>query len=230
MVTDPFGNYDEDYLRHSFKDKVIRFKEHFVTDLEQRMESFVQPHHQRNARKALQALEVERCAEPVCLLEDWNRLYSNLVARHNIRGLSAFSRASFAAQFRVPGLVAFQAQREGRIVGMTLWYLHKNVAYYHLAAYSGEGYELRASFALFWTAMKYFSGAGVSLLTLGAGAGATNDVSDGLTRFKHGWSTGTRPTYLCGRIFNAELYAELTRARGIGETAYFPAYRSGEFA
>jgi GNAT acetyltransferase-like protein len=230
LVTDPFGEYNEDYLRDSFKDKVVRFKEHFVTDLHQRMETFVDSHHQRYARKALQAVQIQRCTEPMKVLDDWTNLYANLVKRHNIRGLTTFSRVVFAAQFEVPGLVIFEAQHEGRIVGMLLWYLQKDVAYYHLGAYSDKGYELRSSFALFWTAMKYFSAAGVRWVNLGAGAGVTNEGSDGLSRFKRGWSTGTRSSYLCGCVLNEEIYTELTRRRGVAESEYFPAYRSGEFA
>ena len=51
----------------------------------------------------------------------------------------------------------------------------------------------------------------------------------GLREFKRGWSTGTRPAYLCGRILQPQRYAELAEERGPGERSYFPAYRAGEF-
>ena len=67
-------------------------------------------------------------------------------------------------------------------------------------------------------------------LGLGAGAGVTTSVEDGLTRFKKGWATGTRPASFCGRIFDSERYRELCRKGGADDGRYFPAYRSGEFA
>jgi hypothetical protein len=64
---------------------------------------------------------------------------------------------------------------------------------------------------------------------LGAGAGAASDGSDGLTRFKRGWTNATRIAYLCGRIFDHPNYRRIAEAKGTGETHYFPAYRKGEF-
>ncbi len=229
LVADPFGAYEPDELRHCFPDLVVPFKGHFVIDLAQPLRAFVDAHHQRNARKALQMLAVERCPEPAQFVGEWSKLYANLIVRHGIKGLTAFSTGSFARQMQVPGLSMFCARHEGEIVGMTLWYSHDAVGYYHLGAYSERGYELRASFALFWRALEYFAGAGLRWLDLGAGAGLKDKAADGLSRFKRGWATGTRTAYLCGRIFDAARYAELTSARRGAATDYFPAYRNGEF-
>ena len=62
-----------------------------------------------------------------------------------------------------------------------------------------------------------------------AGAGVEANSTDGLSRFKKGWSTGTRTVYFCGRIFNHTKYSEIVRAKGISVSNYFPAYRRGEF-
>jgi hypothetical protein len=51
--------------------------------------------------------------------------------------------------------------------------------------------------------------------------------TDGLTVYKDGWSTGTVPVYLCGRVFDHALYNSLTEAAGTNGSAYFPAYRAG---
>jgi lipid II:glycine glycyltransferase (peptidoglycan interpeptide bridge formation enzyme) len=106
---------------------------------------------------------------------------------------------------------------------MTLWYVSGDVAYYHLAAYSDRGYDLGASFALFWTALKYFAAIGIRWAAIGAGPGTTAAES-GLTRFKRGWSTGTRSAHFCGRILQPTAYAELSANAAAG-SSYFPAYR-----
>ncbi|MCM3875990.1 MAG: GNAT family N-acetyltransferase [Thermoanaerobaculia bacterium] len=230
VVTDPFGEYDEAHLRRCFGDLVAPFKEHFIVDLGRSPDSFIQSHHRRNARKAFEYLRVERCEDALLFLDEWCDFYSNLMVRHKIRGLAAFSRAAFARQLGVPGIVAFRATREGRSVGMNLWYVQGDAAYYHLGAYSDDGYRFHASFALFRRALEDFADAGLHHLDLGAGAGAAGDGADGLSRFKRGWATGTRTAYLCGRIFDRPLYASLTQARGNADTVYFPAYRAGEFA
>ena len=230
LVTDPFGECDPSYLERCFKDLVVPFKEHFVTDLSRATSTFVSSHHQRYAHKALRRLCVERCQDPTQFIDDWTALYATLVDRHHIEGIRAFSTNSFARQLNVPGIVSFRAVYEDTTVGMLLWYVRGEVGYYHLGASSTRGYELRASSALFSFAIEQFSAEGLRWLSLGAGGGVkSRGTADGLTRFKRGWSTHTRTVYLCGRIFDPQRYAEIVKAKGIEATDYFPAYRKGEF-
>lgn len=231
LVADPFGNFSEESLRGTFKDLLVPFKEHFVIDLCQPVKEFVDSHHQRNARKALRDIEVEQPASPYAVLDEWTQLYANLIDRHSITGIARFSHASFAQQLRVPGIAAFRARHGGQTVGISLWYTRVDVGYYHLGAYSAEGYRRRASFALFWRAIEYFAATGLRWLDLGAGAGAANNADDGLTRFKRGWTNTTRMAYLCGRVFDEVKYRELSAARNLSpQNHYFPSYRGGEFA
>ncbi len=230
MVTDPFGEYDKTYLKLCFEDVVIPFKEHFVIDLSKPLATFVCKHHRRYSKKALRSVHIERCVNPDDFLEDWFCLYTTLIKRHNIKKIAAFSRSCFAKLLRVPGMIAFRAVEKDVTVGMLLWLVQGKVGYYHLGAHSARGYELRSSFALFWHSIEYFAASDLSWLNLGAGSGVRNDKTDGLTRFKDGWSNGTRTAYFCGRIFNDATYSEIVEAKSVAVTDYFPAYRAGEFA
>jgi len=230
LVTDPFGQYSQEDLLSYFKDVAKPYKEHFIVDLRQQPQAFVTQHHQRNARQALQKVEIDVCENPVQHLDEWCYLYDHLIERHRIKGLTRFSRTSFAAQLSVPGMIAFRAIAGGKTVGMLLWAIQNNMGYYHLGAYSSEGYKLKTSFALFWTILEHFKNNGLDWLSLGAGAGVKGDEEDGLTRFKRGWSTGTRTAFFCGRIFDASKYQKSILANKTKDTNYFPAYRAGEFA
>lgn len=230
LVTDPFGNYDSSVLQRCFPDLVSPFKQHFLVELNRPYETFVNSHHRRNARKALSRVTVEDCIHPEGVLSDWLELYGNLIKRHNIFGIQAFSRESFAKQLTVPGIRIFRATSAGATVGIIWWYEQGNRSYYHLASYSDVGYELGASFALFDHSIKYFAQHGFQWLSLGADAGLENDGESGLTRFKAGWSTGTRTAYFCGRVFDQPKYNELVSAKRTHAVNYFPAYRVGEFA
>lgn len=230
LVTDPFGNYLPADLRQWFPEVARPFKQHFVVDLSQPLDAVVSPHHQRNVRIALQTVEVSLCPQPLKALEDWLALYANLIRVRNIQGMAAFSRPAFARQLALPGTVLFRADQGGSPLGMLIWYVQGQVAYYHLGAYSDAGYRQRASFGLFWQSLRYLAGQGLSWASLGAGAGISGDGSDGLSRFKRGWATGTRTAFLCGRIFDEAAYAEIVKAKGVPTTGYFPAYRRGEFS
>lgn len=227
-VADPFGDHDKESLRRCFRDVVAPFKEHYVADLEVPPERIPSKHHRYYARKALESVRVEVVGEPAGFVDEWADLYANLARRHGIDGIRTFSRNAFAGQLRVPGMVAFKAtaRDDGETVGAHLWYVSGDVAYSHLAASSGRGYELMAAYALYAAAVEHFAGR-VRWLEFGAGAGA-HGADDGLGRFKRGWATGTRTAYFCGRILDRARYEELARSVG-PSTGYFPAYRAGEF-
>lgn len=228
LVTDPFGKYDLEDLHRCFKDVFINFKEHYIVDLQLPINEIVSKHHQYYTRKTLEQVCVTKINYPLLFVNEWINFHKTLVEKHNIKGIKAFSRKSFIQQFCVPGIVTFQAMYKNKPIGAHIWYVQGEVAYSHLAACSPLGYELMASYPLYYFAIEYFADK-VQRLDLGAGAGVSSASTDGLSQFKSGWSTGTRPTYFCGRIFDHNRYSELTNSKGISTTDYFPAYRQGEF-
>jgi hypothetical protein len=223
-VTDPFGETTADELARAFPDLCYAYKQHFAADLSQPFESIVDSHHRRNIRKGLKNVEVRRLPARAETLAAWQLLYDCLIERHDIHGMARFSATSFAKQFAVPGFDCFAAIDAVGVCGMTLWYVDRGVAYYHLGAYNDRGYGQAAAFAIFATALQQFAQEGVRWAALGAGAGTTA-ADSGLTRFKQGWSTETRPAYLCGRILQPETYQRLSIAAPTG-TTFFPAYRA----
>jgi hypothetical protein len=229
LVADPFGGWSEEGLKRAFPDRLVRFKDHFVADLEAVRPETLSKHHRYYARKALRDIEVDVFpGNPADFLDEWEALYGTLTARHGLTGIKAFSREAFARQLSIPGMVALRAREAGRTVGAHLWYVQGDVAYSHLAALSERGYALNGAYALYWFAMEHFRER-LRWLEIGASAGTSTDADDGLTRFKRGWASGTRPVWFCGRIFDRARYEALAAARGLSDAAYFPAYRSGEF-
>lgn len=227
LVTDPFGQYNSNFLHQCF-DVVFPFKKHFVTNLSKSLGTIVSAHNRYYARKSLRDIRVERCQDPAQFIDEWTDLYATLINKHNIKGVRAFSRTAFAKQLNIPGIVMLRAVHDNIAVGAHLWFVQGDVGYSHLSAISEAGYKLSVSYALYWFAIEYFSST-LRWLNLGAGAGTKNDGNDGLSQFKRGWSTETRTVHFCGRIFDHEKYAEIVKEKGIPATDYFPAYRKGEF-
>lgn len=228
-VTDPFGAYDVGDLRRAF-DVVRPYKEHYVADLAAAAPGPRSRSHRRNVAAASRVVTVDLVEDAQALGDAWVALYGQLVERHALTGLHAFSSSALRRQLDVPGLRMFRATAEGAVVGLHLWYVQGEVAYAHLGATSERGYEAMASYAL----QDFAAGQlrqEVRWLALGSTAGMPGDGSaDGLRRFKEGWATGTRQTYLCGRVLNPDAYHRLAgdgRSSGAG---YFPDYRRGELA
>ena len=228
-ITDPFGDFDTDLLKKCFKDVVIHYKDNYIIDLNQNKHDFVSKGHRKNSKKGLKRVTVEVINNPMKYLVEWEFLYDILIKRHDIKGMEAFSHQVFKRQFEVPGFVLFRAVCNNETIGLNSWYVDEDIGYAHLAAYNEVAYQNYASYALFWFIIDYFKEKGLHWLALGGSAGMNKDVENGLSHFKKGWSTGAKPVYLCGRIFDKSKYTELTKARNIEDTNYFPAYRKGEF-
>jgi len=229
VVTDPFGDYDEGRLRQCFPDLAIPFKKHYVVDLSKPVGSVVSKHHRYEARKALRALTVQLHPDPPAFLDEWMELHGQLVARHRIKGVAAFSRAAFARQFRTPGLVLLWAGYRGAPVAALTCFVHGEAAYAHILGCADAGYAHGALYALLWSAIDHFAGS-VRWLDLMGVPGARDAGSEGIRRFKRGWTGETRPAWLCGRIFDKRRYAAIVNATGTARASYFPAYRAGEMA
>lgn len=227
LVADPFGHYDEDLLRRCF-DVVIPFKEHYVIDLHRPLNEIIGSRHRKNARRALKKLRIHVIEEPADFIEEWMPLYSNLIKKHNISGISTFSRTAFAKQLSIPGTVVLSAEYQDVTVAADIYFVQRDVVYAHLGAASQTGYDQGAMHALDFYSIEYFTEK-AHWLHLGGGAGVTCGGTDGLSLYKSGWSTETLTAYFCGRIFNQARYEKIVKASGITVTDYFPAYRKGEF-
>ena len=223
LVADPFGDYRPEDLSLWF-DQVVTFKHHRVVDFSKPLS--VTKHHSYYGRKARAELVVEIGAPTNDFADEWTAIYSCLVNRHNLKGIKAFSRASFEIQLKIPGMVVARALKNGVLVGAHLWYEQQGIAYSHLAASTDAGYALNCSYAIYAAALEYFQPK-MQFINLGAGAGL-NAKDDKLDWFKAGWSNALRTAYFCGRVLNAPKYRALTNSLRTRESTYFPAYRSGE--
>lgn len=227
LVADPYGEYSLSILQKTF-DVVNAFKEHFVVNLSQPSEEVGTRGHVKQARKALKKIQVEVCADPSGFSDDWNNLYNQLRIRHNISGIRAFSKKVFLQQLSMPEVVVLQAFFENELIGAQIYYIQDDVVHCHLGAVNDVGYKMGASYAMDFYSFRFFSGI-AGKLDLGGGIGFSGAGEDGLSRYKKGWSSETRPVYFCGRIINLSRYAALTATRQQYETNFFPAYRAGEF-
>lgn len=228
-VPDPMTSPDAGRLEKLFPDLVNPFKLHYLIDLDRPIAEQANKHHRYESRRAMKHSTVEVLEEPWNYVDDWTKLYAELVERHNISGLQDFSRSAFDAQLRCPGMIMLGAKVDGQIVGAHLWFANGETVTSHLAAFAPEGYKSMVSYAIYWRATEIFSDMGYRWMNIGGGAGAKADAKDGLTRFKRGWTSETRTAYFCGRILDRDRYEAITGKRDIEPGAFFPAYRAADF-
>ncbi|HVU02554.1 MAG TPA: GNAT family N-acetyltransferase [Polyangiaceae bacterium] len=229
VVTDPFGDYAAEGLRECFPDLAVPFKKHYVIDLSGPGREGVSAHHRRYARKALKALSVRIHPDPPAFLENWMALHRNLVAKYDIRGPAAFSRAAFAEQLATPGMVVLVAEDAGGPVAAMLVFVEGAVANAHVWGCTERGYRSGAPYALVWSAMDRLPGNPRWLNLMGV-PGVADSGSEGIRRFKSGWTGEVRTAWLCGRVLDRERYAAITAATGRTGASYFPAYRASDAA
>ncbi|KAF0096159.1 MAG: hypothetical protein E1N59_126 [Puniceicoccaceae bacterium 5H] len=226
-VVDPLADTTPEQLSSTFSDLCRPFKQHHLVDLQAEPTRHFSSHHRRYAKAAAKAVHVEELSIPCDYLDDWCALYDILIQRHEIGGLTRFSRASFSVLLSLPGCRAFAARSHasGQIVGMILMADAEGDTHYHLGAYNAEGYASKASFALFATIINQYARKGYRYLNLGGGAGFRDDPEDGLARFKQGWASFSRPTYLVGKILHRPRYQLWQNSADALESGFFPAYR-----
>lgn len=177
-------------------------------------------HHRYEIRRAQRRVEVREIALQDHL-PDWIALYDALIRRHGLTGAHAFPPACHRALAALPGLRAFGAFIEERMVSAHLFVTHEGQASSHLAASSEEGYAAGAAYAVNASALEVLGQEGA--VNLGGGAGSGDDPGDGLARFKAGFANTTATAWLYGAILDPQAYQALSSDKR--DSSYFPAYR-----
>ena len=197
-----------------FFDIFYEYRLHYLLDTELPLEKVITTGRRRDALKSLQEVKVEKILSPEIDLREWCYLYQNLIVKHQITGIRAFSRESFEKQLAIPDTHYFRVMYQEQVVGGALFYLQDDAAYYHLAAQTNRGYELHSGYAAMWTAINELSSK-VRWIELQGGSSTNENKLDGLSEFKFGWSNAQRKSWFCGKILNAQRYAESQGARGV---------------
>lgn len=202
-------------------DLVRPFKTHYVVD---RSVGDAAPsrHHRYEIKKSLSSVNVEAFALRDHF-EQWLGLYENLTFRHGLSGMHDFPRSHHELLSEMPGVTAVGAFADGVLLAAHIWVEHGGRVHSHLAASSEKGYGLGAAYAVNDASIRLFPDVGI--INLGGGAGYEDDSSNGLARFKMGFTNATSRSYVCGKILDAGKYAQLSATRDSASN-FFPTYRA----
>lgn len=205
-------------------DIVRPFKTHYTNDPQNGSFSY-DSHHRYELRQALKVVRAEQM-DLKTHLPAWIDLYKTLVLRHGLKGLHDFPARHFETLAELENITTFGAWLDDKLVSCHIWAHHNGYAISHLAASSDKGYKSRAAYAVNDLALQHFSTG--KLLNFGGGAGHTESATDGLAKFKKGFSNRTANAYICGAILDQKRYDELLKKRGLDQkqTDFFPAYRA----
>lgn len=225
LVADPLNTPDPAVLG-AVADHHRRLKTHYVIDME--AGPFApNKHHRAEIRRAQRRVTVDRLSLSE-VMDDWRRLYGNLIDRHDIRESARLTDKHFAALAADPQalvLAARQSDGSDGIVAMSIWLSDGDVAHNHLGASGDAGYRSGAGYALYAAAVEALSSC--RIIDLGGMPGLTDDPSHGLARFKRGFANGERATWFSGFVLDRDRYDAAVRiAGGAPGVGFFPAYRA----
>ncbi|WP_396593477.1 GNAT family N-acetyltransferase [Brevundimonas sp. R86498] len=218
VVLDPLLHPPMEAVTAAF-DLARPFKTHHIHDRRLGPPAYAK-HHRYEVRRAHMRVEAREIALAE-QLPDWIGLYDQLIARHHLTGVHAFPESHHRALAELPGVRAFGAFIDGRLVSAHLFVTHAGQATSHLAASSSEGYAAGAAYAVNDLALERLDDC--ELINFGGGAGAGDDPTDGLSRFKAGFANTRRTVWLCGSVLDPEAYRKLSAGRE--DNGFFPAYR-----
>lgn len=218
VVLDPLQHPPMEAVTAAF-DLARPFKTHHIHDRRVGPPAYAK-HHRYEVRRAHTRVE----AREIALAEhlpDWIGLYDRLIDRHHLTGVHAFPASHHGALAELPGVRAFGAFIDGRLVSAHLFVTDAGQATSHLAASSSEGYAAGAAYAVNDVALERLDDC--ETVNLGGGAGAGDDPADGLSRFKAGFANTHRTVWLCGALLDPGACHKLSVGRE--DKGFFPAYR-----
>ncbi|HSM24737.1 MAG TPA: hypothetical protein VK856_07745, partial [Anaerolineaceae bacterium] len=227
MVVGPFSDIPLDDYNQYFE-VLYPYKDHYILDTSLPLIESISKHGRIDARRALKDVTVEHRVSPDIDLDEWVDLYHHLIIRHNISGIRAFSRESFAKQLAIPNTHYFRAVHNGEVVAGNLFYIQDNVAYGHLLAITPLGYKFGASHANKWVAIQHLSKT-IRWISYGGGTVKNGAKKNGLDAFKLGWSNTIRKSYFIGKVMQKEIYDHLTDVYNQSHQKWFPSYRTNDF-
>ena len=208
----------------NFFDLFYEYKNHYIFDKSKPLAQTISSGRRYDAMRALKDVNVDLKISPNIDLEEWCHLYSNLIERYQITGIRAFSEKSFKNQLTIPNTYFFRVLFNGELIGGNIFYIQNHTAYWHLSACTEKGYQLHASYAAIWTAIKVFSKK-IHRIDFGGTTNMKDNKFNGLAQFKSGWSNSTECSYFCGKILNLQKYRQLIKEHDENKK-WFPAYRS----
>lgn len=229
LISDPLNNFIKDCSiwnglsacqQDLGFDEIQPYKLHYIVRLQEKLE--YSTNHLRNIKKANLTNRIRIHTDPLVHTSLFYKAYCNLIKRHDILGFPNFDVDQIRNQLDVPGTILFSAETDTDFLGYMLFYLEWPNVRYHLGCYFDEGYAYNASFSLMNAAINFFSNMGCEFLVLGAGSGVVSS-SEGLERFKSGWTKYTKQNFIMKKVINKEVYDLLSKDK---DTKYFPAYRA----
>jgi hypothetical protein len=222
LVTDAFQD-STSLLREASVHRI--FKTHYLVDLQEPAPLQFSRHHTYEIRRS-------PCEGAVISFKDylgeWMDLYTHLGERHHLSQGGQLSAKYFERLTEVPQLVAVGGFLEKKLVSMHVWIHDGTHVFSHVAASDPVGYDTGAAYVVNKTALHFFASHpqfSFQAIDLGGCVGPKDDPTQGLARFKKGFSNHTAPVYLCGYVLDREAYHRLSPSPSPASD-YFPAYRA----
>lgn len=215
FVTDPMIPIENDPIFDYFKE----YKTHYIIDYSKPIK--YSNNHKRNIKNN-KNLEMELLPKNSETADKFHGFYQVLKKKHGITGITDFNLETIYNHISHKNSYTFGVWENNKLIGSIITTTIDDRSYYHLGAYSERGYEIGASFSLMDHIISFYNKLGYKYFILGAGAGV-DKASEGLVRFKKGFSNDTRKNYIIGYINNREKYDELSKGK---EGDFFPLYRS----
>jgi len=225
LVADPFTG-QEALERLSHWTVCSQLKTHFIVHLKEDWKALRAKNTRNNANQGLRLQTVEVVENPLEYAEEFWELYQHTIERHAVSGIQRFSFRAIECQLKAEGVVLVVAKRGHAVCGAMISYNHGETGHLHLVGQTSEGFSIRTSYALIHRSLEVLESLGCDEVNLGGSAGAADDPTDGLYRFKSRWTRHRRQSVLCGEILDHRAYDVMVDRSGCPPGSFFPRYRA----
>lgn len=158
----------------------------------------------RNIKKANQNnLKFHKFEEKTKYADKFFELYTKTMLRNEADEFYFFSIEYFKRILGFKETLLYAVSHEDKIINMVILLSSDDKIYYHLGATDPDFYNLNTNHFIFDNIVKNYVNS-KKILYLGGGTSGLKD--DPLFRFKQQFSSDLMPFYICGNVYNRDVY------------------------
>lgn len=180
----------------------------------------------KNIRQALNKGVTYRVTQAPESIDIFQNIYYSTMERNGALEYYYFKDTYFKRLLSAcnENLLLVEAIFEGKTIAAGVYMLSEGVIHIHLSGTLTEYLYLSPAYILRYAATLWGKENGYHMIH--HGGGRTNSLEDGLFKFKEQFGRNTRLKFYIGRkVWNPDVYDELSERSGNKDTGYFPLYR-----
>lgn len=201
------------------------FKTHYITNFREPWRQTAARNAIRYEKRARDIYAFSRVENPASYATELSRLNKVILDRTQIGKTTALSVNTLQIQMSQNGVRLFKAENCDGVQGLALFMITDQKAYAYLLGATNEARSDHVIYGLYGYALDSLKSE-VEVVDFGGNPGWSDDPADNVVQFKKLWTNQIATSFICGKIFDRNVYAQLCAKNRSSRSKFFPSYRA----